>query len=374
VSAAPISTPLTHVCRKAAVAQAFSAAVERRGSRTALGGALLCVICASAYATSGAQQLFRSTVEGVTIPVTVKSGGRFVPGLKASDFEVRDNGVVQQIRTLDADAVPLDLTLLLDASTSVDGPLLEKLKSTVVDTAALLHDEDRLRLIAVSQVLHEVLPWRSRHESIPLETLVAEGGTSLYDALVAGMLRRSEPGRRQLVIAFTDGRDSTSIFDEPETRQIARRSDAMVDLLIPLARDERPPDRPVTNSIRQQTLDTQLFTGSNVVAGTPDDLARRARELKPWELKDALVSALDDLVSPTAGRVFTFDAHASVGREFRRVLEEYRSAYVLQYIPDGIPPQGWHEITVILTRPGRYDVRARKWYQNDSTIRPEEPR
>src|SRR5689334_14739543 len=111
VSAAPISTPLTHVCRKAAVAQAFSAAVERRGSRTALGGALLCVICASTYATSGAQQLFRSTVEGVTIPVTVKSGGRFVPGLKASDFEVRDNGVVQQIRTLDADAVPLDLTL-----------------------------------------------------------------------------------------------------------------------------------------------------------------------------------------------------------------------------------------------------------------------
>jgi VWFA-related protein len=320
------------------------------------------------------QQLFKSTVEGVALPVTVKSGGKFVSGLKAADFEVRDNGVVQQIRTFDADAVPLDLTLLLDASTSVDGPLLEQLKFAVVDTAALLHDNDRLRLIAVSQVLREVVPWRSRHETIPLDALGAEGGTSLYDALVAGMIRRAEPGRRQLVIAFTDGRDSTSIVDEAEAFQVARLADAVVDVVIPLAKDERPPDRPVTNSLRQQTLDTQLFTGSNVANGTPSDLANRAREMKPWEIKDALVAALNDLVSPTAGRVFTFDAKQSVGREFRRVLDEYRSGYVLQYVPEGVPAAGWHDIAVTLTRPGKYDVRARKGYQNDSTISREEAR
>jgi len=324
--------------------------------------------------TGAAQQVFKSNVEGVAIPITVKSGGRFVSGLKASDFEVRDNGVVQQIRTLDADAVPLDLTLLLDASTSVDGPLLQQLKSAVVDTAGLLHDNDRLRLIAVSQVLQEIVPFRSRHESIPLDSLGAEGGTSLYDALVAGMIRRAEPGRRQLVIAFTDGRDSTSILDEAEARHVARLSDAVVDVVIPLAKDERPADRPVTNSIRQQTLDTQLFTGSNVVAGTPADLGKRARELKPWEVKDALVASLDDLVSPTAGQVFTFDARESIGRQFRRVLDDYRSGYVLQYVPEGVKAEGWHDITVTVTRPGKYDVRARKGYQNDSTIGQEEPR
>ena len=335
---------------------------------------LLSALCVTAYATTAGQQLFRSTVEGVAIPVAVKSGGKFVSGLKASDFEVRDNGVAQQVRSFDADSVPLDLTLLLDASTSVDGPLLQQLKFAVVDTAALLHDKDRLRLIAVSQVLQVVVPWRSRHDAIPLDTLGAEGGTSLYDALVAGMIRRVDAGRRQLVIAFTDGRDSTSILDEAEARHVARLTDAVVDLVIPVTKDERPPDRPVTNSIRQQTLDTQLFTGSNVVAGAPADLARRAREMKPWEIKDALVAALDEVVSPTSGRVFTFDAGQSVGRQFRRVLDDYRSGYVLQYVPEGVAASGWHEISVTVTRPGRYDVRARKGYQNDATIRQEESR
>src|SRR5205807_1714117 len=89
-------------------------------------GVSTCVAVAATSHTAArasGQQLFRSTVEGVAIPVTVKSGGRFVSGLNAAEFEVRDNGVVQQIRTFDANAVPLDLTLLLDASTSVEGPL-----------------------------------------------------------------------------------------------------------------------------------------------------------------------------------------------------------------------------------------------------------
>jgi VWFA-related protein len=335
---------------------------------------VLCVLCVSTCVTVASQQLFRSTVDGVAISVTVKSGGKFVSGLKAADFDVRDNGVVQKIRTFDADAVPLDLTLLLDASTSVDGALLQQLKFAVVDTAGLLHDSDRMRLVAVSQVLREVVPWRSRHESMPLDTLAAEGGTSLYDALVAGMIRRTEPGRRQLVVAFTDGRDSTSILDEAETRQVARLTDSVVDFVIPVTKDERSPDRPVTNSLRQQTLDTQLFTGSNVATGTPADLARRAHEMKPWEVKEALVAALDDLVSPTTGKVFTFEAGQSVARQFRRVVDDYRAGYVLQYVPEGVPPAGWHEISVTVTRPGKYDIRARKGYRNDSTIGQEESR
>jgi len=335
---------------------------------------VLSVICVSLCATIEGQQHFRSNVDGVVIPVTVKSGGKFVSGLKAPDFEVRDNGVVQEIRTLDAADVPLDLTLLLDASTSVEGPLLQQLKFAVVDTTALLHDSDRLRLIAVSQVLQEIVPWRSRHDTIPLDSLGAEGGTSLYDALVAGMIRRADAGRRQLVIAFTDGRDSTSIVDEAEARRVARLSDAVVDVVMPLAKDERPPDRPVTNSLRQQTLSTQLFTGSNVVNGTPADVARRAREMTPWEIKDALIASLDDIVSPTSGKVFTFDASQSVGRQFKRVLDDYRSGYVLQYVPDSVPAGGWHEITVMVTRAGKYDVRARKGYQNDATIGREESR
>ena len=80
------------------------------------------------------------------------------------------------------------------------------------------------------------------------------------------------------------------------------------------------------------------------------------------------MAALDDLVSPTTGKVFTFEAGQSVARQFRRVVDDYRAGYVLQYVPEGVPPAGWHEISVTVTRPGKYDIRARKGYQNDSTI------
>lgn len=295
------------------------------------------------------QQLFRSNVEGVAIPVTVKTGNKFVSGLKAGDFEVRDNGVVQKIDALDANTVPLDLTLLLDTSTSVDGPLLQQLKFGVVDIADQLHDVDRFRLIAVSQVLQELIPWRSRHDAMPLESLGAEGGLSLYDALALGMIRRADPGRRQLVIAFTDGRDSTSILEEAETSEIARTTDTVVDVVMPMTKNEKPP----------------VLTNSYVASGTPAEFVARAREMKPWEVKQALVAFLDRLVRPTSGNVFTFEAGQSVGRQFRRVLDDYRSGYVLEYVPSGVASEGWHEITVTVTRSGKYDVRARKGYQND---------
>lgn len=328
---------------------------------------LLCafgVLCASTYVIGGSQQVFRSTVNGVAIPVTVKSGGKFVSGLKAGDFEVRDNGVVQTVQALDAKTIPLDLTLLLDTSTNVDGPLLPQLKFGVVDIAAQLQDRDRLRLIAVSQVLQELIPWHSPHDAMPLDSLGAEGkGLSLYDALVVGMIRRADPGRRQLVIALTDGRDSTSILDDAETRHIVRTTDAVVDVVMPVTKDEKPPDRPATNSRR--TFDTPRAARPTVAAGTPVDLAAHARDMKPWEVEQALVSALDGLIGPTGGKVFTFEAKQSVGRQFRSVLDDYRSGYVLEYAPTGVPVEGWHEITVRITKSGKYDVRARKGYQND---------
>src|SRR5688572_20985771 len=92
----------------------------------------------SVIATVAGQEVFRSGVDGITITVSVRSNNRAVPGLTAADFGLTDNGVEQELSTLSAEKVPLDLTLLLDLSSSVDGPLLHRLKTAVGDTAALL--------------------------------------------------------------------------------------------------------------------------------------------------------------------------------------------------------------------------------------------
>ena len=303
------------------------------------------------------QDIFRSGVDGVSIQAYVRRGARPVGGLAATDFELRDNGVLQQLTAVSIEHVPVDLTLLLDVSASVDGPMLVRLKDAVRDTAALLRPGDRIRLLAVSQVLTEIFSLRSRGQALPLDSLVAQGATSLHDGLAAAMMRTSEPGRRQLVVAFTDGRDSTSIIDEDTAKEIARLTDAVVDIVRPVW-DARRAEASRAASTRGRG---SLPAGGNVVLGQVE-MGDRARAPDGGQ-RDPLAAFLSDLISPAAGQVFTLGPKDSISQVFRRMLEQFRASYVLQYVPRGVTAAGWHDVTVTVTARGRYEIRARKGYQ-----------
>jgi VWFA-related protein len=308
-------------------------------------------------ARGSSQQVFRSGVEGVIIPVSVTSGNKPVADLSAADFELRDNGVVQELQRVNSEKVPLDLTLLLDLSSSVDGPLLQRLKTAVSDTAGLLKQDDRIRLVAVSQVLHEVFGLQPRGQALLLETLTAEGATSLYDGLAATMMRPSETGRRQLVVAFTDGRDSTSIIDAGTAAEIARLSESVVDVVVPA--EEQTGD-PGTRRFSQRSSGVASIMGDNVVAGKSGPGVRAP--------DDPAMGALTAVVRPTGGQLFVIDVSDSVSRAFKAMLESFRASYVLQYIPRNVAPGGWHDVTVTVTKHGHYEIRNRKGYQGRATI------
>jgi VWFA-related protein len=309
----------------------------------------------SAMATPAGQEVFRSGVDGITITVSVRSNNRAVPGLTAADFLLTDNRVEQELTTIAAEKVPLDLTLLLDLSSSVDGPLLQRLKTAVSDTAALLRDGDRIRLVAISQVLREVFSLRPRGEAMPLDALVAEGATSLYDGMAATMMRATAPGRRQLIVAFSDGRDSTSIIDEKTLREIARLTDAVVDVVIPVARATG--DGSVRRLSQRNTVDS-LAAGENVNLG-----GRGSRSAG-----DAASPVLAELVGPTSGQVFQLGTDDSVSQVFKAMLDDFRASYVLQYVPRGVAPEGWHEVSVTVKKHPKYEIRARKGYKGRSKI------
>jgi VWFA-related protein len=305
------------------------------------------------------QQVFRSGVDGVTVVVSVRSGNKPVAGLTAADFDLSDNGVPQQITSLAAAQVPLDLTLLLDLSSSVDGPTLQRLKAAVTDTAGLLQKDDRIRLVAISQVLHEVFSFRPRGSPMQLDALVAEGATSLYDGIAATMIKPSQPGRRQLIVAFTDGRDSTSILDEKTVKEIARRTDAVVDIVVPVGSVETPETRRVA---QRNTIDS--------LAGAPN--VTNVRGAGPSQGADSVPRVLTELVAPTAGQVIPLGVGDSISRGFKAMLDDFRASYVLQYVAQGVRPEGWHEITVAVKKRGRYDIRARKGYMGKGKIVPSE--
>jgi hypothetical protein len=77
---------------------------------------------------------------------------------------------------------------------------------------------------------------------------------------------------------------------------------------------------------------------------------------------------LSDLVAPTAGQVLTLAPEESVSRMFRTMLDDFRATYVLQYVPNGVDPSGWHDVDITLKKHGRFDIRARKGYRGRGTI------
>jgi hypothetical protein len=234
--------------------------------------------------------------------------------------------------------------------------MLQRLKAAVADTADLLKPDDRIRLVAISQVLREVFSLRPKAGAMPLDSLSAEGATSLYDGLAVTMMRPTELGRRQLVVAFTDGRDSTSIVDRSTAAAIARLTDAVVTVVVPVAAARSDVSRRLSQ--RGGGTPDSLAGAPNVTAG--GGIGGNAPE--------GVSPLLAEIVTPTAGRVLTLAPGDSISRVFKSVIEDFRATYVLQYVVRGVEPSGWHDVEISLKRHDKYELRARKGYQGRSKL------
>lgn len=266
------------------------------------------------------QAVFRANVEGVSVSVTVRRAGQVVTGLTAADFELLDNDVAQELASVSVETLPIDVTLLLDASGSVQGQRLERLKQAVLDTAKLLRPEDRLRLIAVQHAVYQVFPFQPGGSTPPVERLTASGGTSLFDGLTVALIQQSVPDRRPLVVAYTDGQDTISVLGARTVREVSGFTDAVVHFVVPSA------------------------GGRNRATGTTATLA--------------------ELATQTGGTVFWVDYDAPMTAAFVAAIGEFRQSYVLRYTPRGVTPGGWHDVTVRV-KGAPAEITARKGYGGD---------
>jgi len=279
------------------------------------------VVAAGAVALAAQERpVFRAEAAGVSITVSVRSAGKAVAGLTAKDFAITDNGAAQRVSSVSVEALPIDVTLLLDVSGSVSGARLDRLKSSVVETAKLLRPVDRVRLIAMQYELRQVFGYQAGGTRPPVEQLTAFGGTSLFDGLAAAMMRAGEPERRQLIVACTDGDDTISILPESSVKEVAGYADAVVHVIIP------------------------------VLGGR-----------SPKALSTPAATTLNEVVLRTGGQLFWIDTSAPISDAFAQALEEFRTSYVLRYMPEGARTPGWHEVSGSV-KGNQYDVRARKGY------------
>ncbi len=147
---------------------------------------------------------FRAGTDVVTLTAFVRQGNLTVPGLTGPDFIVTDNGVRQTVTAIPGEAVPFDLTIVLDLSGSVEG-MLDQLKRQVREVAALLRPDDRLRLVTFSDKIVDIFGFLPGDADLPLDDLARRPADAalrrdgdVVDAHAAGGSRtgRRAPDRR----------------------------------------------------------------------------------------------------------------------------------------------------------------------------------
>jgi len=277
--------------------------------------ALAVAISAAAVVTGGAQQpTFSSRVDAVRVDVLVKDRGQIVRGLGPQDFEVRDEGVLQEVDLVRLEQVPINVILGLDVSESVNGERLKHLLSAGSTLLDRLSGEDRVALLTFSHAvrLRQELTRDITRVRQALDEVIPAGQTSLIDGASAAIALSGSDVGRSLLIVFSDGVDTSSFLSPAVVLQSARRADV-------------------------------------VAYG----VAMRSR-VSPTFLKE--------LGSLTGGSVIEIESTNDLSQTFLGILDEFRQRYLLSYSPRGVPTTGWHRLDVRV-KGRRATVSARAGYQ-----------
>jgi VWFA-related protein len=322
------------------------------------------------------QQVFRAGTDVVMVDVSVRDDGRVVTGLNAADFVLTDNGVRQRIESVEAAAVPIDLTLAVDVSGNLRRPPTGRLEQAAVGAAVdrevraitgVLRDGDRVRLLALDDYVQQLWPMQPASSLPALADIAVDGRGALYDTLVAVLLQPVEPARRHVVIVRTKGFDSISSVEAQAVRAVAERSDALFHLVT-----------------MEQAMDNEAQV-AGFQCGFLGFCWPTYRSWVPFQrglvgprpdhrlLPDGLT--LRDAAQATGGNLHQtrVGGAPSLTGTFRRAFDDFRSGYVLRYTPEGVARGGWHAIEVTVPRSRAYTVRARKGYGIEEAAGTPEP-
>jgi Ca-activated chloride channel family protein len=325
-----------------------SAAFVSHSARVSPLNAALPVSEAPGQAVPAERQIIKVDVALVTVPVMVADrNGRYIYGLKESDFHIYENGVEQRIDRLIPEAESFDVALMMDSSGSTHFKFGD-IQSAALAFVDALRPQDRLMIVSFdSQVAvnSELTVDRARLRGAILGTHGTSASTRLYDALDYVLRERFDrlSGRKAIVL-FTDGMDNGSErIDSGGTLAEAEHSDVIVYAIQYDTRKDgmpKPPDWAVIP--RPQGYPTL------------DDLYAFA------------VKYLRDLTGHSGGQLYHAETISSLNDAFSQIAEELRRQYTLCYYPVNQKRDGpYRRIRVTVDRPGA-KVRARAGYRAGS--------
>jgi VWFA-related protein len=263
---------------------------------------------------------FRAGVEMVSLTVTVTdSASRYITDLDQADFNVFEDGVRQDVTFFNKRQLPIALSLLLDSSASMEDKL-DMLQTAAVNFVNRLKPVDMAQIIDFDSRVEVRQPFTSNKSA--LETAIrqttAGGSTSLHNAIYISLkelkkvqAQSDEDVRRQALVVFSDGEDTSSLVSFEELLDVAKRSE------------------------------TAIYT-----------IALRAQEPSQSKGFREAEFTMRQLAQETGGRAFFPNRIEDLAGVYGQIADELSSQYTIGYTSKNQLRNGaWRRLVVQVTRP-----------------------
>jgi len=277
----------------------------------------------------GQQPAFRAGVDIVSLNVTVTDQqNHYVTDLDQNDFGVFEDGVKQEVTFFNRRQQPIALSLLLDSSASMEDKLAT-LQTAAGNFVRRLRPNDLAQVIDFDSRVEIRQAFTSNHDELTaaIQQTTAGGSTSLHNAIYIALkeLKKikavsEEDVRRQALVVFSDGEDTSSLVSFDEVLDLAKRSETAL----------------YTIALRGTDTQTKGFREAEFVMRT--------------------------LAQETGGRAFFPAKVDDLNGVYTQIADELASQYTLGYSSKNVRRDGaYRRIVVQVARPG-VTPRAKRGY------------
>ncbi len=176
---------------------------------------------------------FRSGASLVALNVTVQdnTGSHYVSGLQSGDFAVYEDGVKQDVRFFESTAVPVDLIVLIDSSSSMSDKM-DLVHEAATGFLKTLRDGDRGAVVTFADTVNVLQPLTGNVSSLEkaVASTRAHGSTALNNAIYIALKEFGAPAkqdgevRRQAIVVLSDGEDNCSLISFDDVVAEARKT------------------------------------------------------------------------------------------------------------------------------------------------------
>jgi len=281
----------------------------------------------------------------VVVPVmAMDKNGKYLPGLAATDFEVYEDGIKQEISDFGSVEAPINVALVLDVSGSTKFKLedIQDAARTFVDQ---LRPQDRVMVVSFDQEVRVEAEFTNQRDKLMRAILSTRtgGGTRVQDALDLTLTERlNKIQGRKAIVVFTDGVDNSSRL--ATWLDVKKRVEESGVIVYPVHYDTLADMTPSFQSL-QLPPNTKVSNGLIV------------------KIYEHAAQNLKNLSSVSGGRYYEVATIGDTKQAFANIAEELRRYYWLGYYPANTAQDGSYRKIRVLVGKSEAVLRARPGYR-----------